>query len=551
MQLVKAIADLETLRVFCEDPQEPEEGLLYAAVAFATHHTRSNLGFISVVDPENEASLHAQERYVVAPSPKVWRYNGRFSLRIGGTELSRNERSLSGYVAHTRRPYRCPDVQQDPYYLSVDDNVCSEIGAPIIQGDQLLGVINVESYTREHYSPQHEDFLGRVATLIAGPLARLRAREQTALIPRLVAADFARLCQDHHSTSQDFLNAVLQRIAERMKISKGYARIKDGQELVLRACWPLEKHGSERLLFHQGLFLAIGAEELPPDQRSFAGYIAKIAQPRLVEDLPTFLYYMVAYPELQSALGAPIVYGSHLLGIITLMHDEKGYYTAWHEHYLSAFVRQFAGPLYGLLTAERYRTPQKAVRSTIKTGLQSMGTDDPFGTYEGTHFVAAQIAHALRSTLCTIWLVDARNDLTWQGVCGLPPTSAIGDVDQDTRVSQAIHNVFGVRPATFCPGTVACGETCGWKALQNQQTYNCGPNRDHTFLSQGYVQPFLVMPLLSYESHALGVIHVGMKETTLDNPYGFYSEADEQLLENLQMEVVDLYERRQLRRTAE
>src|SRR5262249_45334199 len=83
------------------------------------------------------------------------------------------------------------------------------------------------------------------------------------------------------------------------------------------------------------------------------------------------------------------------------------------------------------------------------------------------------------------------------------------------------------------------------------QIYNGGPNRDKTFLKQGYVQPFLVMPLLSYEGRAFGVIHVGMKEPALDNPYGVYLEADEQLLESLQQEIVALYERRQLSRTAE
>jgi hypothetical protein len=97
MEYDKKLANLEDLRVLCENRSRAEDTILYEAVAFATKYTDSNLGFISVVDFENERFLHSKKRYVVSVDPSGWRQDQRFALRIGGKILPRNERSIRGY----------------------------------------------------------------------------------------------------------------------------------------------------------------------------------------------------------------------------------------------------------------------------------------------------------------------------------------------------------------------------------------------------------------------------------------------------------------------
>jgi signal transduction histidine kinase len=65
------------------------------------------------------------------------------------------------------------------------------------------------------------------------------------------------------------------------------------------------------------------------------------------------------------------------------------------------------------------------------------------------------------------------------------------------------------------------------------------------------VQPFTVVPLLSYNNRAIGVIHVGLKNTTSYNQHGFYVGVDEQLLVSFQREIIAFYEQWRFRATTE
>lgn len=52
---------------------------------------------------------------------------------------------ISGYVAATGRSYLCPDVSQDPRYLTGLDQAGSSLTVPLRLHDQVVGVLDVES----------------------------------------------------------------------------------------------------------------------------------------------------------------------------------------------------------------------------------------------------------------------------------------------------------------------------------------------------------------------------------------------------------------------
>lgn len=58
--------------------------------------------------------------------------------------LMRGE-GISGHVIHTGEPVIVPDVQQDPRYIVGRQRTRSEIAVPIIQDEQIIGALNVES----------------------------------------------------------------------------------------------------------------------------------------------------------------------------------------------------------------------------------------------------------------------------------------------------------------------------------------------------------------------------------------------------------------------
>jgi len=548
---MQKLKNLEDLRVLCED-QQVEEGIALSwAVEFTTQETGSSLGFVSVVDLEDNRFLHPQERYVVNTVPREWRYN-RIFLPIGAEELPRNERSLSGLVAHTRKSYRCGDAINNEYYMSIDDDVLSELVVPITHEEELLGVINLESYILHYYTDEDEKLLCRVATYIAKPLARLRVQEKYEYIERLAATDFATLYRQHYSTSQDLLHAVLQQISNRMEILKSISRIRDGKQLIFWAYYPEGIQPFHWSLHSQEPFMQqIGASELQKEDRSFAGYIGHTKQPQRVGDMREYPYFEAHDGKERSALGMPILFDDNILGVITLFHHQVDYYTTTHERYLCSFMRYIAIPLHDLLTRETHHTPLVTIHRPIKSVLKNLEIDDPLATVNATNAVSEHVAKDLNSKLCTIWLVNSMGELVLHGKFGFSSSSIMQEQEEYEKVSQAIQDAFGVHLDILCQGLEARRETAGWRALSEQKMQNLGPNRDPTFLQKGYVQPFIIMPILSYGNHAIGVIHVTLKGITPYNRHGFYSEGDERLLESLQMEIVDLYEQQRCRTTAE
>ncbi len=81
---------------------------------------------------------------------------------------------IVGRVAQTGKPYRCPDVRQDPLYVEIDPDARSELCVPMFAGDRLIGVINTESCEVNGYSEGDEHLLLTFARQLGVALEKLR-----------------------------------------------------------------------------------------------------------------------------------------------------------------------------------------------------------------------------------------------------------------------------------------------------------------------------------------------------------------------------------------
>ena len=69
---------------------------------------------------------------------------------------------LAGWVALNRQSVNLPEVTDDPRWLhipGIDDGVHSALCAPILQGDQLLGVLTVSHHLPAAFRPDHQEAL--------------------------------------------------------------------------------------------------------------------------------------------------------------------------------------------------------------------------------------------------------------------------------------------------------------------------------------------------------------------------------------------------------
>ncbi|MFO7675988.1 MAG: GAF domain-containing protein [bacterium] len=77
---------------------------------------------------------------------------------------------ICGACARSGKTEVVPDVSADPRYLACFSETRSEIVVPIIVRGQLWGEIDVDSSTRNAFSPADVEFLEAVAELLAGML---------------------------------------------------------------------------------------------------------------------------------------------------------------------------------------------------------------------------------------------------------------------------------------------------------------------------------------------------------------------------------------------
>ena len=109
------------------------------------------------------------------------------TLKLGaqrGYELDMStfnpERGVVGRAAKSREVQLVQDVQADPDYVVGDPRVTSEIAAPMILDDVLLGVLNIESIGPDPLDRVDRDLVTTMAGKIAASLALARDRQALA-----------------------------------------------------------------------------------------------------------------------------------------------------------------------------------------------------------------------------------------------------------------------------------------------------------------------------------------------------------------------------------
>ncbi|ABA87437.1 sensor sigma-54-dependent transcriptional regulator, GAF and GAF domain-containing [Syntrophotalea carbinolica DSM 2380] len=98
-------------------------------------------------------------------------------LRVGGTELPPEQRSLTGYVAHTGRSYMVADALEEirtgGFYHEVTDIIKSELGVPVICDDEVIAVICMDSLRPYYFSDEHKRILQIISRMIARHISDL------------------------------------------------------------------------------------------------------------------------------------------------------------------------------------------------------------------------------------------------------------------------------------------------------------------------------------------------------------------------------------------
>jgi diguanylate cyclase (GGDEF)-like protein len=217
-------------------------------------------------------------------------------------------RGIIGHVAETRAAYLTGDVSHDPYYFSSAEWNGSAIGVPMLDKENLLGVIYVESVTKDELQPDDVQTLQTLANQVATALqkARLYARTQQHLQVMTTLQSIS-----HAVTSSLDLDEILNNVIQLLKDSFGYTYL------------------SIYLLEEDVLYL--GAQLGYPDTQVIyeiplnAGVIGRTArnkETQFIRDVSTDSDFLPASYEVRNEIAVPLIKDNKVLGVLNV--ESKG-----------------------------------------------------------------------------------------------------------------------------------------------------------------------------------------------------------------------------------
>ncbi len=166
---------------------------LNRVLAKATELIGADTGSIALIEERDGNTwliVEEENGTLVGAKSKEWLKKNIPLMRIGGTELPRAERSLTGYVASTRQPMIIDDafqeLSEEGFYRQVTRVIRSEIAVPVSVEEQVLAVVCLNSLTPHYFTDEHQRILQIIVQMIARHLAGLLQIERlTSEVQRL------------------------------------------------------------------------------------------------------------------------------------------------------------------------------------------------------------------------------------------------------------------------------------------------------------------------------------------------------------------------------
>ncbi len=120
---------------------------------------------------------------IVATAGQSWtRESSCRRLQVGS--------GITGKVAYSGLTYCCDDVSDDPYYVSLINEVRSELAIPVMVGERVWGIINLDSTNLAHYDQDTVVRMEFLAEMVASAIGfRLQMEREKELSASLMEAE--------------------------------------------------------------------------------------------------------------------------------------------------------------------------------------------------------------------------------------------------------------------------------------------------------------------------------------------------------------------------
>jgi GAF domain-containing protein len=93
-------------------------------------------------------------------------YLGPFQGKVACVDIPL-DRGVCGLAARSKKTVIVPDVHQFPGHIACDEGSKSEIVIPIIKNNQLIGVLDIDSYLLSRFDSLDQTYLEKLTEVLA------------------------------------------------------------------------------------------------------------------------------------------------------------------------------------------------------------------------------------------------------------------------------------------------------------------------------------------------------------------------------------------------
>lgn len=139
------------------------------------------ISVLKIIEGKPWLIVEDSEGKLIGAKSRGWMKNKIPPLPVGGMELYPAMLSMTGYCAHLARPLLVNDIHDEQqthgFYKNLSPAIRSELAVPIIYGNNVLGVINQDSFRGNYFNEEHKRILQIIASLISQKFQNLKQIE--------------------------------------------------------------------------------------------------------------------------------------------------------------------------------------------------------------------------------------------------------------------------------------------------------------------------------------------------------------------------------------
>jgi sigma-B regulation protein RsbU (phosphoserine phosphatase) len=291
----------------------------------------------------NEKTQELRIRFQVGHPPEVAE---RIRIKVG--------QGVTGQAVQRRETVLVNDVTSEENFINSAPGVRSELAAPLIAKNKVIGVIDVEAAQPGAFTEEHKRLLTLFASRIAVGIENARLYTQVSRQARQLT-----LISEISRELTSILNVdqLLKRIADLL------TRLIDYQMfsiLLLDPTGTLLQHRFS-LRFKESVKLK---HEIPLGV-GLVGYAAEHGQAVLAPDVTKDPRYITANPETRSELCIPLIYKDKVIGVLDIEHTRKNYFTEDHVRIMKTMAAQVAIAIENATLYERIARQEKRLEQDL------------------------------------------------------------------------------------------------------------------------------------------------------------------------------------------